>query len=171
MQTLDVISINIWQIIISLANLLILFLILKKFLFKPVKNMLTKRQEEVDSVYAAANEANKSANENKEKWQQILDGASAEADSIIHEATATAAARSEKMIDDAKQKAENIVEQAQTEAELYLKKAQAGVKTEIIDVSAILAEKMLRREINSDDHRALIDSVIENIGDIDDSDE
>ena len=43
MQTLDIISVNIWQIIISLSNLVILFLLVKKFLFKPVKSMIAKR--------------------------------------------------------------------------------------------------------------------------------
>ena len=47
-QSLDVISFNLWQVIISLANLLILFLILKKFLYKPVKNIMAKRQSELD---------------------------------------------------------------------------------------------------------------------------
>ena len=44
MQTLDVISVNLWQILISLINLFLLFLILKKFLFKPVKKVLDQRQ-------------------------------------------------------------------------------------------------------------------------------
>ena len=35
-QSLDIISVNIWQILISLANLLIIYRILSKFLFKPV---------------------------------------------------------------------------------------------------------------------------------------
>jgi len=49
MQTLEVISVNLWQILISLLNLLILFLLFKKFLFKPVNNMLAKRQSEIDA--------------------------------------------------------------------------------------------------------------------------
>ena len=48
MQTLDVISVNIWQIVISLANLALLFLLLKKFLYQPVKRMLAKREEEMN---------------------------------------------------------------------------------------------------------------------------
>ena len=42
MQSLEVISVNIWHILISLCNLLILFLIVKRFLFKPVKKALEK---------------------------------------------------------------------------------------------------------------------------------
>ena len=47
-QSLDVISVNFWQILISLANLTILFLILKKFLYKPVTKVLTDRQNAVE---------------------------------------------------------------------------------------------------------------------------
>ena len=70
MQSLDVISVNIWQILISLANLLILFLMFKKFLFKPVNNMLEKRQSEIDAQYEAAEEAKRSAQEDKLLWDE-----------------------------------------------------------------------------------------------------
>jgi len=54
MQTLDIISVNIWQIIISLVNLLIIFLIIKKFLYKPVKKMLEDRQSTIENEYSQA---------------------------------------------------------------------------------------------------------------------
>ena len=54
MQTLDVISINLWQVLVSLANLVLLFLLVKKFLYKPVKEMLEQRQSTIDGEYAAA---------------------------------------------------------------------------------------------------------------------
>ena len=57
MQTLEVISVNIWQIIISLANLVILTLILKKFLYSPVRKMLAQRRAVIDTQYADADTA------------------------------------------------------------------------------------------------------------------
>ena len=54
MFNLDVISVNIWQILASLANLLILTWILKRFLFKPVKKMLDTRRAAIDADYAQA---------------------------------------------------------------------------------------------------------------------
>ena len=45
---LDVISINIWQVIISVINLFLMFLILKRFLFAPVQKMLATRQAQLD---------------------------------------------------------------------------------------------------------------------------
>lgn len=47
-EYLQVVSVNIWQILISLANLLLLFLILKKFLYKPVKKVLDARKAAID---------------------------------------------------------------------------------------------------------------------------
>ena len=57
MQTQDIISVNVWQILISLCNLAILFLILKKFLYQPVKKALARRQADLDAQYAKADEA------------------------------------------------------------------------------------------------------------------
>ena len=54
MQSLEVISVNLWQILISLVNLFLLFLILKRFLYKPVKSVLEQRQKELDDQYEAA---------------------------------------------------------------------------------------------------------------------
>ena len=98
-QSLDVISVNIWQIIISLANLLILFLLVKKFLFKPVNNILQKRENEIENQYNEAKKAEQEANANKEKWENAISGAKQEADNIISDATSSAKFQSEKIVD------------------------------------------------------------------------
>lgn len=170
-QSVDVISVNLWQILISLLNLVLIFLIVKRFLFKPVRNMLAKRQAELDAQYASAEAAETSAHADKAAWEEKLQGAEAEADAILQNATDSARYRSEKILEEAKEKADGIIRQAQTEAELERKKAEDGIKREIVDVSAALAERMLGREINAEDHRAMIDSFIEKIGDGDDGNE
>lgn len=167
MQSLDVISVNIWQILISLINLVIMYLIIKKFLFKPVNNMLAKRQEELDSKYNAARDAQSKADKNEALWNEKIKSAKEEADDIIHKAADTAKWREEKIISEAKDKADGIIKRAEAEAELELKKAEAGIKSEIVDISSVLAEKLLAREINIDDHKNMVDSFIEKIGDDD----
>ena len=169
MQTLDIISVNLWQILISLANLLIIFLVVKKFLFKPVKNMMAKRQAEIDAQYADAAAAQKTADDNKAEWEQKLSTAKEQAEGIIQSATTNADRRADTMIAEAKEKASQIVKKAEEDAVLTKKKAEAEIKGEIADISVALAQKMLEREINADDHRDLIDSVIAKIGEDDDS--
>ncbi len=165
MQTLDVISVNLWQILISLANLALLFLILKKFLYKPVTKMLEKREKELSDRYAAAEQAEAQAEENRKGWERKLSEADARASAVLEEAHDNAKKRGDKLIAEAKERADGIVRAAKSEAELERKKAADGIKREIVEVSGALTEKMLEREINTEDHRALIDSFIEKIGD------
>ncbi len=165
MQTLEVISVNLWQIVISLLNLLILFLLFKKFLFKPVNNMLSKRQAEIDERYGAADEAKRAAEEDKFFWDEKIGTVKAEADKMIEKAQDNAKRQSDAIISKAKEQADGIIRQAETQAQLEMKKAEEGIKKEIVEVSTALANKLLEREINPEDHRGLIDSFIEKIGD------
>lgn len=164
MQSLDVISINIWQIIISLLNLVILFLIIKKFLYKPVKRMLSERQNTIQKQYDDAEQAKSDAMNAKTQYEEKLSAASLEADGIIQSAVDTAKAREKEIITDAKQKADGIILKAENDAKLAVLKAEDSIKKEIIDVSTVLTEKVLEREISADDHKNLIDSFIDNIG-------
>ena len=165
MQSLDVISVNIWQILISFLNLIILFLIVKKFLYKPVMKMLEKRQAEIDKKYSEADEATLRARDDENYWHEKIGSANKEADDIIANAAQSAKFTSERIVTDAKEKADGIVRQAQAQAELEMQKAREDIKKEIVDVSTLLTEKMLSREINADDHKNMIDSVLEKLGD------
>ena len=171
MQSLDVISVNLWQILISLINLTLLFLIIKRFLFKPVTKVLEQRQKELDDRYAAADEAEATANANRASWEEKLSVAEEKASAILQEATDNAKMRTDKLVAEARETADGILRNAQSEAELERRKATEGIKREIVAVSGALAEKMLAREINTEDHRALIDSFIEEMGDGDDGDQ
>ena len=164
-QTLGVISVNIWSVLISIANLLIMFFVLKKFLFKPLQKALDARRAAVDAVYAAADEAKAAAEADRQAWSERMDGANAEADRIVKNAEANAEIRKEDILAEANRKAEGILRRAEAEAELDRRKAAEEIKKEIVEVSAALAEKMLEREIRQEDHRALIDSFINAVGD------
>jgi len=164
MQNLDIISINLWQTIISLINLLLIFLIIKKFFYKPVKKVLAERRAILDKQYEEAQKAEDEALANKAAWEAKMQGADEKAESIIKEATALADRRGEKIIEEAKEKADVIVRGAQAEAALERKKATEGIKREIVDVSSCLSEKILEREIKTEDHKKLIDSFISEIG-------
>lgn len=167
MQSLEVISVNLWQIIASLLNLLILFYLFKKFLFKPVNNMLLKRQSEIDERYEAAESAKRNAEVQSILWDEKMVGAKEEADSIVKKARDNAERQGEKIISEAKEQAEGIIRRAESQAQLEMQKAEDEIKKEIVEVSTALANKLLEREISAEDHKKLINSFIEKIGDDD----
>ena len=164
MQDLDIISINIWHIVISLANLVILFLILKKLLFKPVKKIVDKRQKELEAEYCKAEKIQAEADAIKAEWEGKMATAEAEADKIISDAVERADSRNEVMLYESREKADQIIRKAKADIERERKDARETIKKEIVDVSQALSEQIIGREINMDDHRDLIDRVIDRIG-------
>ncbi len=165
MQNLDVISVNIWNILVSLANLAILFFLVKKFLYKKVKDMLEKRRGAIDKEYSDAETAKAEAIRDRDAYAEKLSGAKGEADAIISSAVSVAKARENEIVEDARKEAEGILHKAREDAALEMRRAESAIKDEIVDVSTLLTEKLLEREINKDDHKELIDSFIDEIGD------
>ncbi len=170
MQNLDVISVNLWQMLASLANLVLLFLIVKKFLYKPVVKMLRSRQDTIDADYDAAKKAKEQALSDKASYEEKLQDAKAEADRVIKSAVDIASQREKEILNNAKTKADGIVRQAEADAVLERRKAEESIKKEIVEVSSLIAEKVLSREVSVDDHKSLIDSFIEDMGNDDDTD-
>ena len=162
---MEIISVNLWQILISLANLLLIFLILKKFLWKPVKKVMDERKAMVDKQFADAAAAEAKAEADKTVWAEKLAGADDEAKSRIADADETARRHGDRIVADAKDKAAGIIRQAEAEAQLERQKATASIKEEIAAVSAELAEKLLEREVNTDDHAKMIQTFLDEVGD------
>ena len=165
MQNLDVISVNIWAIVASLANLLILTLIVKRFLFKPVKKIVDARRAAIDNDYAQAQAARDQAEESRQNYEAAMAAAKQTSDQIIADATRTAEYRSNEIISEAREKATDIRRQAEADAVLERRKAEDDMKHEIAEVSTQLTGKLLQREINEDDHKKLIDSFLSDLGD------
>ena len=86
-----------------------------------------------------------------------------EADEIVRAATVRADKLSESIIDDAKSRAEDTLRRAEAEIELEKKRAMNELKDEISSISMQIAENVVGREMNEDDHRELIDSFIDEL--------
>ena len=163
MQSLDIISVNIWNILVSLANLVILYLIIKKLLFKHVKNIIEQRKKAVQDIYDEADAAKTAAEADKALYAEKLEKADDEANEIILSARAKAKTVSENIISDANAKAAQAMRRADESIELDKRRAVNEMKDEISGLSVDIAEKMIGREINADDHKELIDSFIDSI--------
>ena len=164
MQSLDIISVNIWSILISLANLLIIFLILKKFLFKPVQRVMNTRQEQVDKIFSEADQSRDSANQMKQEYEQRLSSARQEADSMIKTAAQTAQRKSDQIISDAKNQASHVKQKAEEEIAQQKKQMLQDVRSEISELAVDIASKVVEREINQKDYEGFVDDFIKNVG-------
>ncbi len=166
---LDVISVNVWAIIASLCNLLVIAWIVKRFLFKPVKRIFDARRAAIDAEYAPAEAAKAEAEESRLNYAAAMAAAEQTSGQIIADATRMAEHRSNEIVAEARERATALRRQAEADAILERKKAEDDMKREIADVSTQLTGKLLQREINEEDHRALIDSFLQEIGTNDDN--
>ena len=157
---LDFLSIDVGSIIFTLLNTLILFLVLKHFLFGRVHKFLENRQNEVSNIYKNADETLENANQLKSQYTELMAGAKEESAEIVQNAIKKAQRSSDEIVDSAKNEAQHIIEKANVETQRELKKAKAQLKDEISDMAMLMAEKIVQREINKDDHEKLINDFI-----------
>ena len=162
-QYLELISLNVWHIVVTIANLFILVLSLKKFLWKPVKKVVAERQNQVESIYREATDSRDAAERDRLLYEEKLNNAQNEAEDIVRTATQKADRLSDEIVNEAKQKAVQTMKRAEEDIELEKKKAMNELKNEISDISVQIAESVVGREINEEDHRELIDSFIDSL--------
>ena len=150
----------------AIGNLLILMLILKKFLFKPVQKILKRREEEVAKIYSDADDALAKANEDKNTYEQKMMGAKQEADNLIKTATERAKQESSEIVAAARSEAERRLKNADEDIELAKRKAADEMKNSISEMVIGIAEQVVEKEIDADAHSALIDEAIDGLGDM-----
>lgn len=158
------VDIGAWNILVTICNTLITFLIVKKFLFKPVRKMLAARAEEVQAMYDQAEADRAEAAAMKKDYTESIANAKAEAAQITQSATRRATVRSEEILAEASRQATDMKKKAEQSIEMERKKAMNEIKDEIADLSIMIASKVVEKDINEDDHKRMIEDFIDKVG-------
>ena len=159
------VGVNFWTCLFTLLNLLILYKFMKKLLFKPVKNMIDTRQQEIDDLYADADKSKTDAAALKVRYEQRLAEANAESEEILKVANRKAQLRQEEILRDAQEKAAQTLRRADEQVEMEKKRAMNEIKNDVSVMAVDIAAAVLARDINKEEHSALIDSFIDKLGD------
>ena len=152
-----------WDFVIQLIAFILLLLIVFFIGYKPLKKMMQKRQDTVNSMI-----------EDTKKNQAIAHKAAQESDQKILEGKQEA----ERIIASARKQAEHeksqMLEAAQNEIALKRKKAdeeiesakiasKEEVRKQIIDVAMLASETLLEREVSSKDNERLVASFVDEL--------
>lgn len=164
-EFLSFLSIDTGTIILVLINTLILFLVIKHFLFGRVNQILEARQSDVKNTYAEADKTMTNARELETNYNKLLANAKDESAEIVKNATKKAQIRSDEIISNAKAEAGALITRANEDIAHERQRAMSEMKNEISDIAMMMAEKIIQKEINQKDHEALINDFIENVGD------
>ncbi len=153
-----------WEIIVTICNTLITFLIVKKLLFGPVRKMMASRTQEVEMMYATAENARTEAEAMRSEYTERLAKAKDEAAEIVSSATRRATVRSEEILKESSQQAADLKKKAEASIEMERKKAMNEIKDEVASLSVLIASKVVERDISKDDHERLIEEFIDKVG-------
>ena len=161
----EFLNINFFTALFTLVNTIILFLVLKKFLFVPVMKMITDRQKEIDTMYEEAGTARQSAKALENEYQEKLSVAAQTSERLVKEAVARGQARQEEILQQANAEAAAILNKAAADIAMEKKKAINDAKDEISVIAVAIAEKVVCRSLNEADHKDLVDAFIDGLGD------
>lgn len=152
-----------WQMALAnLVNFLIIFWLLKRFAFEPLKKILKERADKIDKGLEDAKKTETELTMAKQKSSEYL----AEARAAAQEIVTKAHDQSKKMLAKAKADTESQTQALVQEArELIAKEKQqmtADLEAKTVDIALLVAEKILREKIDSDRDKVLIEKILSN---------
>ena len=152
------------NLLFTVINVLILFFVVKRFLFRPVLKILDQRQEEIEKQYSDAQKAEEEVSEMKKKYEASLAGIEEEKQSILSETDKKAASDYEKKLTEAKDEADRILAGAKKQAAEEKEKRIREAREEIADLVVEAAAKISEANSGEESDRELYDKFIEQIG-------
>lgn len=160
----EFLNINFFTSLFTLVNTIALFFVLKKFLFKPVMNMIQARQEEIDNMYLEAGNAKDEALALEAEYKEKLSQATLTGERMVKEAVERGQHREEEILRQANLEAEAMMAKASADIAREKKKALNDAKDEISGIAMAIAEKVVGRELSGADHSDLVDGFIDRLG-------
>lgn len=160
----DLVTIVPWNFVATIANLFLQVYLIKRFLFKPINEVLEKRRAKADAEIQQAVQAKEEAQAMKTEYEKNMQEAKNRANDIMANAQKTATIQSEDMLKETSMQIAAMKEKAEKDIAQEKKKAVNEIKNEIGDMAMEIAGKVIEREINETDHAKLIDEFIENVG-------
>lgn len=157
-------GVNVPQIIATMINFALLYFILRHFLFNPVNNVISSRENEIVYRINKSEEDMKKAEALRIENEHELKAAKDEGKNIVEGYKTKAEKVSDDIVKDAKDEAQLLLERARVEAEREKEKARDEIKTQAVDLAILLSSKALETSINEDEHRRLIEQFIAKVG-------
>lgn len=153
-------------LVAQILNFTILLIFLRVVVYKPLVNVLEKRQQSIADNVAAAEEERKQAEVLRQGYLAEMQKAKEEAQAIIQQATKAGEAMGQQIIEAARNEANRVKEAALQEIEREKDKAVLELRNEVVSLSILAANKIIGRQITDDLQHGLVQEFINEAGDL-----
>ena len=152
------------DMLVQLVFFIVLLLLVKKFAWGPVMDMMQKREDYVANEIEAAEQSRAAAEKSSKEAAEQLKQTKQEAQKMIEDAKEAGVRQEQDIIDSARQEADRIKKSAQEEIQNEKEKALQALQDKVASLSVMIASKVIEKEINAQDQEKLIDDYIKEVG-------
>ena len=151
--------------IVTLVTFVILLALLKKFAWGPLKEVMDKRERDINKDIDDAEQAKINAQKLEEENRKTLKETQDEVQRILDDAKVQARKQHEEIIHEANVRANGMIETAQSEINSEKERALADINNQVSELSVLIASKVLRKEISEQDQKELVEKYLKEAGD------
>ena len=151
-------------VLVSIVNFLVILFLLGRYLWGPINRVLADRAEKIREGLAMAESARAEREKIRQEADRLLTDARRQAAEIAERSTTAAEAAAADIRAQAKDEAERIRERARGDAKQLHDQALLQLRSEVASMVVLAASRVLQREIRPEEHRALIERSLEEVG-------
>lgn len=157
-------DIDIWNFIWSAVNLLLLFIVLKIFLFKPVNKIMDERTRSIQNDIDSAKKSMEEAEALKQQYTEDLSNAKEEARRIVMKAQDDAAVEKAVLMQRSKEDADKLVADANKAIENERRRVLQQAQSQIADLAIEAASKIIGENVDDEKNRRIVDKFLSEEG-------
>lgn len=153
-------DIDIWNFIWSAINIILLFILLKIFLFKPVGKIMDERTRAIQDDIDNAKKSKEEAEALKQEYADNISSAKEEAQKIIMKAHEDAETEKAAILKRSQEEADRIITDANNDIESERKRVISQAQTQIADLAIEAASKIIGENLDDEKNRRLVDEFL-----------
>lgn len=157
-------NINIWDIVWTIVNLLLFFVLLRVFLFKPVLKVMNEREQKIQDDLNSAQEAKDESAALKAQYDAELANVQEEAEQIRKDAKVHAEKEKAEIIEEAHNEASSLIADAKKTIERDRQNAIESARNEIAGLAVLTAGRVVSKIIDEDSERKYAEEVLAEVG-------
>ena len=152
------------SLIYTIINLVIFYLLLKKFLFKPVMGIMEKREKMIADGLQNATDTQNEAKQVKADYEKALSGAKEQSSQIVDKAHAEAKKEYNRILSEANEKAGIMLENAKKTIEVERQQTMNTLQSEIAGLAMQAAKKIVDEKTENQGNKGIYDQFLEGVG-------
>lgn len=156
-------EINFVEILLYIANIIILFFFLRWLLYKPITKFLQNRTNEIQKQVDEAAQKYSDAEQLKAKYDEMMENAQDLATELINKSKAVADEQAKQIVVEAEENAAEIRQRTDKHIESQKQQAVLEMRQEVTRMAIQIAEKVLQREVSYEDNKNVINEFFEKV--------